>query len=409
MATTILKIKRGSGQPPASSLASGELAYDDTGNDLYIGNSLGNTADLVSEARQVEIAGDQTITGAKTINVDKLILPGTNAGVGQVLTGTDAAGNFDWAPAASLVIGSATANPSVDGEANAVDAFNNEPTPITIDVGELFVYTWPSTQGTAYIFTGSAGTYGAGADDTAPPGSMVPLGSATSFATQAEVDAGISATTAIAPNTYATNRDNVVGKPVDLNTTDKSNLVAAINENYAAIASMAGNPSFISGLTMNEAIPDGDYSAGSYFILTDGGNRTTYPAGGTDPDGGSYPDPLAVEAGDWLICATAGTIAQGAPGTAVFFLLRYSFANQTATLVSFDDAGSTLTASNVQIAIDQVDSKVESNAGDIATLQGDIVTIAGADVSISEGLLGQLRGSAGVGADLVEVDGGTYD
>ena len=408
MATTILKIKRGSGQPPASSLASGELAYDDTGNDLYIGNSLGNTADLVSEARQVEIAGDQTITGAKTINVDKLILPGTNAGVGQVLTGTDAAGNFDWAPAASLVIGSATANPSVDGEANAVDAFNNEPTPITIDVGELFVYTWPSTQGTAYIFTGSAGTYGAGADDTAPPGSMVPLGSATSFATQAEVDAGISATTAIAPNTYATNRDNVVGKPVDLNTTDKSNLVAAINENYAAIASMAGNPSFISGLTMNEAIPDGDYSAGSYFILTDGGNRTTYPAGGTDPDGGSYPDPLAVEAGDWLICSTAGTIAQGAPGTAVFFLLRYSFANQTATLVSFDDAGSTLTASNVQIAIDQVDSKVESNAGDIATLQGDIVTIAGADVSISEGLLGQLRGSAGVGADIVEVDGGTF-
>lgn len=82
----------GGGQP--DTLALGELAYNIAGQELYAGDGSTIAKVLVSATRQVELAGTQTITGIKSIAVDKLKVPGGTAG--NVLQ-TDGAGNLSYA------------------------------------------------------------------------------------------------------------------------------------------------------------------------------------------------------------------------------------------------------------------------------------------------------------------------
>jgi hypothetical protein len=76
-----------------SSLQPGELAYNYVGNTLLIGDGASVVQVLVSAARQVEIAGAQTITGNKTISTANLKLTGGSAGN---LLSTDGAGNISF-------------------------------------------------------------------------------------------------------------------------------------------------------------------------------------------------------------------------------------------------------------------------------------------------------------------------
>ena len=375
MATTTVTIKRGSGKPANASLKPGELAYDLTANDLYIGEDTTNTGDMVSPARQVELAGTQTITGTKTINVANLVLPSNAAGVGQVLTGTDTAGTCDWSPAVSITVTSVTTNDNNTATPEA--AWNAQG--ITVAAGELVIYTW---SGTAYIYGGLPGT-----DVQCPPGTLTPLGSATTFATQTEVNTGTSSSVAMAPDTYTGNRNITLGDLTTLSTTDKSTAVAAINENFAAIAAIAGNPIFVSALAFNAPIPDGTYTAGQYFIIDSTGTRTEYPAG-------------EYAGGDWLICDGAGTISSGAPGTASFVKLSYSISNQTATLTTFDDTAVSYTAVNVQQALDAEDLLVTANGAAI-TANGVLIT---ANTAAITGIIGDSTN----GSTVQLIDGGTY-
>jgi hypothetical protein len=76
-----------------STLQPGELAYNYSGNTLLIGDGASVVQVLVSAARQVEIGGDQTITGNKTIASTNLKLTGGSAGN---LLSTDGAGNISF-------------------------------------------------------------------------------------------------------------------------------------------------------------------------------------------------------------------------------------------------------------------------------------------------------------------------
>ena len=110
-----IQIRRriGSAGAPAS-LVAGQLAYQRTAaagaaagpDDLYVGDGTAVHA-LVSNSRQVEIAGAQTITGDKTIAVGNLhITGGTN---GQTLA-TDGSGGMSFvsAPPASINLAAGT-------------------------------------------------------------------------------------------------------------------------------------------------------------------------------------------------------------------------------------------------------------------------------------------------------------
>ena len=70
--TATIQIRRrvGSAGVPTT-LAEGELAFHDTGGgpaELYIGTTPTAVLTLVAASRQVEIAGAQTVTGAKTFS-----------------------------------------------------------------------------------------------------------------------------------------------------------------------------------------------------------------------------------------------------------------------------------------------------------------------------------------------------
>lgn len=106
-----MQIRRRLGSPGApTSLAEGQFGYNDPGaavNDdqLFIGSLQGATATvrtLVSSQRQVELAGAQTITGAKTISISNLKVTGGSAN--DIVT-TDGAGNltFTAAPSGGLL------------------------------------------------------------------------------------------------------------------------------------------------------------------------------------------------------------------------------------------------------------------------------------------------------------------
>src|SRR5262245_47820165 len=90
-----------------STLEAGQLAYNDEGDELFIGDGT-NINTLVSADRQVEIDGAQTINGAKTIDIANLHIEG--GADGDVLS-TDGAGGLDWVeqPPAEVEVASPSA------------------------------------------------------------------------------------------------------------------------------------------------------------------------------------------------------------------------------------------------------------------------------------------------------------
>src|SRR5262245_54288575 len=103
----VIQMKRrvaGTGSP--ATLAAGEpaVAMPAAGPaELYVGDGAA-VWPLVSSARQVEIAGAQTITGVKTIDAANLKLTG---GAASAVLTTDGLGNLTWVvnPPAQIVTG----------------------------------------------------------------------------------------------------------------------------------------------------------------------------------------------------------------------------------------------------------------------------------------------------------------
>jgi len=85
------RIGGAAGAPP--SLEDGQLAYNNNGHTLFVGDGAVQT--LISPTRQVELAGAQTITGAKTIDIANLHVTGGADGDQLV---TDGAGGLTWEP-----------------------------------------------------------------------------------------------------------------------------------------------------------------------------------------------------------------------------------------------------------------------------------------------------------------------
>lgn len=107
-------------------LDEGQLGYVDPGaaandDELYIGSDDGGTPvvrQLVSRARQVEIAGAQTITGAKTIAVADFHLTG---GAANNILSTNGAGVLTWtaAPTGGLLTVAIDTIPTLSGDGTA--------------------------------------------------------------------------------------------------------------------------------------------------------------------------------------------------------------------------------------------------------------------------------------------------
>ena len=117
--SAVIKIKRrvGSAGVP-SSLAEGELAFHDAGGgpaELYIGTTPAAVLTLVAAARQVEIAGSQTITGTKTIAIGALKITG---GANTNIMTTDGAGNLSWTAAPGGGITAVSHDTTMTGDGN---------------------------------------------------------------------------------------------------------------------------------------------------------------------------------------------------------------------------------------------------------------------------------------------------
>jgi hypothetical protein len=117
MARTI-QIKRRIGTPgPPDALAAGELAYTDpltdVGDALYIGNGE-HVKTLVSAERQVEVDGEQTIRGEKTIDIAKLKVLGGQPGDGIE---TDGEGNLSFRSSAGGGLPTGFVGDTLDDEA----------------------------------------------------------------------------------------------------------------------------------------------------------------------------------------------------------------------------------------------------------------------------------------------------
>src|SRR5262245_47182041 len=117
--SAVIKIKRRVGSAGApSSLAEGELAFHDAGGgpaELYIGTTPTAVLTLVSATRQVEIAGAQTVTGAKTFSTSTLKITG---GASTNILTTDGAGNISWTAAPGGGITSVSHDTTMTGDGN---------------------------------------------------------------------------------------------------------------------------------------------------------------------------------------------------------------------------------------------------------------------------------------------------
>ena len=118
--TATIQIRRrvGSAGVPAS-LAEGELAFQDPGGgpaSLFIGTTPAAVLTLVSATRQVEIAGAQTVTGAKTFSPTSLKITG---GAATNILSTDGAGNVSWTAAPGGGITAVSHDTTMTGDGNA--------------------------------------------------------------------------------------------------------------------------------------------------------------------------------------------------------------------------------------------------------------------------------------------------
>jgi hypothetical protein len=119
VATIQIKRRVGSAGVPAA-LAVGELAFHDPGSggatELFAGTSPAAVVTLVSNTRQVEIAGAQTITGTKTIAVAAFKLTG---GANTNILSTDGTGNLTWTAAPGGGITAVSHDTTLTGDGNA--------------------------------------------------------------------------------------------------------------------------------------------------------------------------------------------------------------------------------------------------------------------------------------------------
>jgi hypothetical protein len=195
------------GNPSTVPLLVGELASDLTlaAPTLLIGiDNAGNSTALISAARQVELAGTQVITGAKTIRLltigtvgSEIIMPTTRGAVGQSLIQGDTG---------HLVFGSAPISAAARSEvlgvgSNVVDAFNGSGPFIFTDQDLVFL-SWNSG---VYLWGGGSGTFGLGAEQAEEDDIQGPILTAAgiAFATVDEVRLGVESAKAIAPDTAA--------------------------------------------------------------------------------------------------------------------------------------------------------------------------------------------------------------
>ena len=191
-----IKIKRGTTVPGAAALTDGELGLrKGAAGELYAGDGVG-VLTLVAPTRQVEIAGAQTITGAKTIDVANIKIPGGVAG--QFLSTTDpVTGALAFAPAAAAPIFATDAemdvvapstttfvNPQnvrslIGGQLSTlttsvatgvIPAINSLKTELDLlAIGAIFVGTLDAA-GAAVTFTAASGATGPGLPAPADPG-----------------------------------------------------------------------------------------------------------------------------------------------------------------------------------------------------------------------------------------------
>jgi hypothetical protein len=116
----VIQIKRrvGSAGVPTA-LAEGEMAFQDPGGgpaSLYVGTTPAAVLTLVSNTRQVEIAGAQTVTGAKTFSPTSFKLTG---GASTNILTTDGAGNVSWTAAPGGGITAVSHDTTMTGDGNA--------------------------------------------------------------------------------------------------------------------------------------------------------------------------------------------------------------------------------------------------------------------------------------------------
>lgn len=134
-----MQIKRRLGSTGApTTLANGQLAFCDPGTPAFDGLPIASDVNLyvgsedsvpdpvirtlVSNARQVELTGAQTITGAKTIAVSNLHITGATA-ANMILTATNTLGDIHWtaAPSGGLLTVATHANGTLTGDGTAGD------------------------------------------------------------------------------------------------------------------------------------------------------------------------------------------------------------------------------------------------------------------------------------------------
>lgn len=277
-----------------TTLAPGELAFnraglnadDETaGGALFAGsdvNAPGSVEVLVSNTRQVELIGNQTVAGNKTFTglttiADLTIgtgatdygFPTARGLAGQVLALDANATDLEFRTLLLSVNRNPIptgAGPDIEDDFNAVtdwSATGGDQTTTTFDVGpgELWVLNW---NGTAYAWLGGTGSFGTAAGGTAAIASDFGLlGSSTDFATAAEVQAGTVADKAIAPNiaasdlfrTQIASGNQAVATTVSFNgnlTMGAAGTGITIDAPDATLQGTAANP-----LIIDEAILDG--------------------------------------------------------------------------------------------------------------------------------------------------------
>lgn len=134
-----MQIKRRLGSPGSpTTLADGQLAFSDPGTPAYDGLPIASDTELyvgsedsvpdpvvrtlVSRNRQVELAGTQTITGAKTIAIANLKITGATA-ANMIVTATNTTGDIHWtaAPSGGLLTVAVNANGTLAGDGTAGD------------------------------------------------------------------------------------------------------------------------------------------------------------------------------------------------------------------------------------------------------------------------------------------------
>ena len=121
--TATIQIRRrvGSAGVPTA-LAEGELAFQDPGGgpaSLYIGTTPAAVLTLVSNTRQVEIAGAQTVTGAKTFSPGSAGSFHLTGGAATNILSTDGAGNVSWTAAPGGGITAVSHDTTMTGDGNA--------------------------------------------------------------------------------------------------------------------------------------------------------------------------------------------------------------------------------------------------------------------------------------------------